>query len=83
MDNLKGRINNKKLIMTKRKADPAKIQKILAGRGYKGGNPPRGYDAHHVKPLAEGGKDTPKNIRVVKITKHRQIHKNRIERGEE
>ena len=66
-----------------RKADPAKIKKILEDRGYKGGKPPKGYEAHHIKPLAEGGKDTPKNIRVIRATKHRRIHKNRRERGEE
>ncbi len=80
---VRGRINNKKLIITKRKADPAKIKRILKKGGYKNGEPPRGYEVHHIKPLAEGGKDTPKNIRVVKTTKHRQIHKNRRERGEE
>ena len=65
----------------KRKADPEKIIKILKDRGYKDGEPPRGYDVHHIKPLAEGGKDTPGNIRVIKKTKHRQIHKNREKRG--
>jgi hypothetical protein len=64
-----------------RKADPEKIKKILIKRGYKDGKPPRGYDVHHIKPLEEGGKDTPKNIRVIKRTKHKQIHANRKERG--
>jgi len=67
----------------KRKADPEKIKKILKDRGYKDGKPPKGYEVHHIKPLKEGGKDTPKNIRVIKATKHRRIHKNRKERGEE
>jgi len=69
--------------MTKRKPDLEKIQKILEKRGYKDGEPPRGWQAHHVTPLAEGGKDTPKNIRVIPVWKHQQIHKNRKERGEE
>ena len=69
--------------MQKRKADPKKIKKILEDRGYKGGNPPRGYEAHHIKPLARGGKDTSKNIIVIKKSKHQKIHKNRKERGEE
>lgn len=67
----------------KRQADQEKIEKILGRRGYKGGKLPRGYETHHVKPLANGGKDTPKNIRFIKTTKHRQIHKNRRARGEE
>lgn len=65
----------------KRKADPEKVKKILEKRGYKDGKPPRGYEVHHVKPLAEGGKDTPKNLRVIKTTKHQQIHANRKEQG--
>ena len=65
----------------KRKADQEKIKKILENRGYKDGKPPRGYEVHHVKPLAEGGKDTPKNLRVIKKTKHQQIHTNRKEQG--
>lgn len=67
----------------KRKADPEKIKKILEKRGYKDGEPPYGWEVHHVKPLAEGGKDTPGNIRVIPTRKHYQIHKNRKERGEE
>lgn len=65
----------------KRKAEPEKIKRILEKRGYKNGEAPRGYEAHHIKPLAEGGKDTPKNIRVIKRTKHQQIHANRKKRG--
>ncbi len=67
----------------KRVADEKKIKKILEQRGYKDGKPPRGYEAHHIKPLAAGGKDTPENIRVIKTSKHRQIHKNRRARGDE
>ena len=65
----------------KRKADQEKIKKILEKRGYKNGEPPRGYEAHHIKPLADGGKDTPKNIRVIKRAKHQQIHANRKKQG--
>lgn len=64
-----------------RKADQEKVRKILLQRGYKDGTPPRGYEAHHVKPLEEGGKDTPKNIRVIRKTKHQQIHANRKKLG--
>jgi hypothetical protein len=64
-----------------RKADQEKIKRILIKRGYKDGIPPRRYEVHHVKPLEEGGKDTPGNIRVIKATKHKQIHANRKARG--
>lgn len=64
----------------KRKADQEKIKKILEKRGYKDGQAPRGYEVHHIKPLAERGKDTPKNLRVIKKTKHQQIHVNRKKR---
>jgi len=67
----------------KRTADPEKIKRVLKKRGYKGGEPPKGYDTHHMKPLSEGGKDTPSNIIVIKRSKHQQIHKNRRARGEE
>jgi len=68
--------------MAKHKPDREKIRKILAKRGYKNGKPPRGYDVHHIKPVEEGGKDTPKNIRVIRTTKHQQIHANRKKVGE-
>lgn len=64
-----------------RKANQEKIKKILIKRGYKGGTPPRGYEVHHTRPLEEGGKDTPKNILVIKRSKHQQIHANRRARG--
>lgn len=67
----------------KRQADQEKIGKILEARGYKESKLPMGYEVHHIKPLADGGKDTPKNIIVIKTTKHRQLHKNRRARGEE
>jgi len=36
---------------------------------------------HRVKPVAEGGKTTPKNTRIVTKAKHKQIHQNRAKRG--
>jgi len=69
--------------MRKRKPDLEKIQKILEKRGYKNGEPPRGWEVHHIKPIVKGGKDTLKNIIVLTRKKHQQIHKNRRERGEE
>ena len=67
--------------MAKRKVDEEKIKRILIKRGYKNGEPPRGYDVHHVRPVEEGGKDTSGNIRVIKKTKHKQIHENRRKVG--
>lgn len=67
--------------MTKTKRDPARIKKILEKRGYKGGKPPKGKEVHHIKPVAKGGKNTPKNIKVISKTKHKQIHKNRRKQG--
>lgn len=67
----------------KRKADQEKIKRILIARGYKNGEPPKGYEVHHIRPLKKGGKDTRKNIRVIKAAKHRQIHKKRRARGGE
>ena len=69
--------------MAKRKPDLEKIKTILKKRGYKNGELPRGKEVHHIKPLAKGGKDTPKNLIVILRRKHQQIHKNRKERGEE
>lgn len=67
--------------MIQRKVDQEKIKKILIKRGYKDGNTPRGYEVHHIKPVEEGGKDTPRNIRVVKRSKHIKIHANRKKLG--
>ena len=67
--------------MIQRKVDQEKIKKILIKRGYKDGNTPRGYETHHIKPVEEGGKDTPRNIRVVKRSKHIKIHANRKKQG--
>ncbi len=64
-----------------RKANQEKIKKILTKRGYKGGVAPRGYEVHHMKPRKSGGKETPKNIRVIKKSKHQAIHANRRMRG--
>ena len=65
----------------KKERDPEKIQKVLEQKGYKDGKLPKGKELHHVKPVAEGGKTTQKNTRVVTKAKHQQIHKNRAKRG--
>jgi len=63
------------------KRNSTKIKKILKKRGYKKGKPPKGKEIHHIKPVAKGGKDTPKNIRVIPKGKHKRIHRNRKKRG--
>ena len=55
--------------------------KRLEEKGYKSGKLPKGKELHHVKPVAEGGKTTPKNTRVISKVKHKKIHKNRRKRG--
>ncbi len=67
--------------MVKHKPDREKIKKILIKRGYKNGEPPNGYEVHHIKPVEEGGKDTLKNIRVIRTTRHQRIHANRKKVG--
>ena len=67
---------------TKSTRNKAKIKKILKKRGYPKGETPKNKEVHHVKPVAEGGKDTSKNIRVVSKAKHKKIHKNRRKKGQ-
>ena len=61
---------------------PKKVQKVLKEKGVTGGKLPPGKELHHVKPVAEGGKTTNKNTRIVPTEKHKQIHKNRRKKGE-
>jgi len=65
----------------RKERSPEKIQKVLKKKGYSGGNLPKGKVLHHIKPVAEGGKTTPKNTRVIPKKKHEQIHANRRKRG--
>jgi len=65
----------------KKERSPEKIEKVVKAKGYPGGQLPKGKELHHVKPVAEGGKTTPKNTRIVTTTKHKQIHANRMKRG--
>ena len=68
-------------MMTRVKRNQAEIKKILKKRGYKGGKTPKGKVVHHIEPKAKGGKETPKNIRVISEAKHKRIHKQRRKRG--
>jgi len=59
----------------KKERSPTKVKKVLEKKGYKEGKIPKGKELHHVKPVAEGGKTTPKNTRVISKAKHKKIHK--------
>ena len=67
--------------MGKKERSQAKLKKVLKQKGYSSGKAPKGKVAHHVKPIAEKGKTTKKNIRVISKRKHKKIHANRIKRG--
>ena len=53
----------------------------MTKRGYKDGKAPRGKEVYHIKSVKEGRKDTPRNIRVVKRSKHIKIHAKRKKQG--
>lgn len=65
----------------KKERDHEKITKVIKQKGYHSGELPRSKVLHHIKSVAVGGKTTKKNTRVITTTKHKQIHKNRAERG--
>jgi hypothetical protein len=65
----------------KEERNPKKIEKVLKEKGVKSGKLSKGKTLHHVKPVAEGGKTTNKNTRIVSASKHKQIHKNRAKKG--
>jgi len=67
--------------MAKRERSRAKLKRVLKQKGYRGGKVPKSKVAHHVKPIAKGGKTTKKNIRVIPKGKHQRIHANRKKRG--
>jgi len=67
--------------MVKREGRQAKLKRVLKQKGYPSGKAPKGKVAHHVKPVAKGGKTTKKNIRVIPKGKHKRIHVNRKRRG--
>ncbi len=65
----------------KKERSPKKVEKVIKAKGHPSGKLPKGKELHHVKPVAEGGKTTPKNTRVVTKAKHKKIHANRKKRG--
>ena len=67
--------------MAEKERSQTKLKRVLRAKGYPSGKAPKGKVAHHVKPVAEGGKTTNKNIRVIPKGKHRRIHANRRRQG--
>lgn len=65
----------------KKERSPKKVKKVLKEKGFGKGKLPKDKELHHVKPVAEGGKTTPKNTRVILKSKHKKIHKNRRKKG--
>ena len=65
----------------KKERSPKKVEKVIKAKGHPSGKLPKGKELHHVKPVAEGGKTTPKNTRIISKAKHKQIHSNRRKRG--
>ncbi len=65
----------------KKERSRAKVAKVVKEKGHPSGKLPKGKELHHVKPVAEGGKTTTKNTRVVTKAKHKKIHENRRKQG--
>ena len=74
----KGKVTNAQI---RKERSPEKIEKVLKQKGYPDGKLPKSKVLHHVKPVVEGGKTTPKNTRVIPKAKHQQIHANRKKIG--
>ena len=65
----------------KKGRSPQKVEKAIKAKGHPSGKLPKGKELHHVKPVAEGGKTTPNNTRIISKAKHKKIHSNRRKRG--
>lgn len=59
-----------------------KVQKVIKDKGYSSGKLPKDKELHHINPVAEGGKTTTKNTKVVSKGAHKKIHNNRRKPGE-
>lgn len=70
-----------KKAQVKKERSPAKLKKVLKEKGYKSGKAPKGKEAHHTKPVSEGGKTTKKNVRVLSKEKHKKIHSAKRKKG--
>lgn len=65
----------------KKERSPQKAKAVIKKKGYPSGKLPKDKVLHHVKPVAERGKTTPKNTKVITVAKHKKIHRNRAKRG--
>jgi len=65
----------------KKERSPKKVEKVIKAKGNPSGKLPKDKELHHVKPVAEGGKTTSNNTRIISKTKHKQIHSNRRKRS--
>lgn len=65
----------------KKERSPKKVEKVIKTKGHPSGKLLKGKELHHIKPVAEGGKTTPKNTRITSKAKHKRIHSNRRKRG--
>ncbi len=65
----------------KKERSPVKVEDVIKAKGYPSGKLSKSKVLHHVIPVAEGGKTTTENTRVVTKIKHMQIHANRKKRG--
>ncbi|MCK5460058.1 hypothetical protein KAI52_03000 [Candidatus Parcubacteria bacterium] len=61
--------------------NPKKVKMVIKQKGIKSGKLPKGKVLHHVKPVAEKGKTTKKNTRIITKAKHKRIHRNRKKQG--
>ena len=68
-------------VQIKKERSAKKVKKVIKQKGYPIGKLPKGKVLHHIKPVSIGGKTTKKNTRVISVTKHKKIHKNRNKRG--
>ena len=67
----------------KKERSPSKVKKVIKKKGYPSGKLPKDKELHHVKSVAQGGKTTKKNTKIVSKPKHKKIHKNRRKKGKE
>ena len=65
----------------KKERSTQKVKKVIKQKGYESGKLPKAKELHHVKPVAEGGKTTANNTKVVSKGKHKKIHANRRKKG--
>jgi len=65
----------------KKERSPKKVEKVIKAKVHPSGKLPKGKELHYIKPVAEGGKTTPKNTSIISRAKHKRIHSNRRKSG--